>query len=90
MCHAVQGSKPENEITTIYSNHGSVREVLSDEVERDAVVGIVEYRDKYEAIGDIEVGVAGRKTLALEENGCRHGKFHHTEPFAGLVGRLLE
>ena len=47
----------------------AVGEAGGDDVEGVAVLRIVEGGDEDEAVGDVEVGVAGGETLAFEEDG---------------------
>ena len=48
--------------------------------------------DEYEAVGDVEVGVAGGEALVFEEDGGRHGEGADVEglalPVAGFVEAL--
>ena len=58
----------------------------AQDVERDAVVGIVEDRDQHDAVGDIEIAVAGGQAAAFKDNGAGHGEFDDRERLAVLVG----
>ena len=55
---------------------------LSQDSESDAVVGIVEGRHEDKAVGDVEVGVAGGKTLVAEDNRTWQGQFDEGELLA--------
>ena len=57
-------------------------EAGGDDVEGVAVVAVVEGGDQNEAVGDIEVGVAGGEALAFEDYRVGHGEFDDVE---GLV-----
>ena len=65
----------------------AVGEAAGDDVEGVAVVGVVEGGDEDEAVGDVEVGVAGGEALAFEDYGCGHGEFDDLE---GLVVEVAE
>ncbi len=49
--------------------------------------GIVERRHQHEAVGDVEVGVAGRQPLAVEDDRRRHRQRHHLERAAVAASR---
>ncbi len=55
-----------------------------------ATVGrVVEGRDQHQAVGDVEVGVAGRQPLAFEDDRAGHGQLDDAERLSVLVaGRL--
>ena len=57
-------------------------EAFGDDVEGVAVVAVVEGGDEDEVVGDVEVGVAGREALALEDYGRGHGEFDDVEGLA--------
>ncbi len=65
-------------------------EAGGDDVEGVAVVGVVEGGDEDEAVGDVEVGVAGGKALAFEDDWCGHGEFNDLEGVAGEVAEVAE
>ena len=44
---------------------------VGEDVEGVAVVGVVEGGDEDDAVGDVEVGVARRQALAVEDDGAR-------------------
>ena len=71
-----------------------VGEAFGDDVEGVAVVGVVEGGDEDEAVGDVEVGVAGGEALALEDYGRGHGEFDDVEGsvfiLAGAIAGLAE
>jgi len=45
---------------------------FSENVERNAVVGVVECGHQHQAVGDVEIGVAGRQALTFKND--RRGK----------------
>ena len=59
-------------------------------VERLAVGGVVEGRDEHQTVGDVEVGVAGRQPLAVEDDRLGHRQRDDAERLAVLVAGLLE
>ena len=50
----------------------AVGEEAGQGVQSDAVGRVVEGRDEHEAVGDVEVGVAGREPLAFEDDRAGH------------------
>src|SRR5215813_3334493 len=85
LSHAVDGAEAENEVAAVHANDFAVEEILGEDIERDAVVRIVENRNKDKFVGDIEIRVAGGETLAVEENRRGHGEFFDTKLPAGLI-----
>src|SRR4029077_6280994 len=55
-------------------------------VQGSAIVRIVEDRDQDDAVGDVEVGVAGGEAASFENHGAGHGEFNNSERFAVLIG----
>ena len=47
--------------------------------EGDSVGRIVERRNENDTVGDVKVGVAGRKSLAFEYDGARHRQLDDVE-----------
>src|SRR4029077_14595681 len=66
------------------------REDFSQQVKREAVVGVVEDRDQNAAVGDIEIPVAGREAPAFEYDRRGHGDFDDLERLSVLIGGSLE
>ncbi len=52
---------------------------LRERVQRDAVVRVVESRHQHQAVGDIEIRVAGRQALAIEIDRLGHGQRDHAQ-----------
>src|SRR3974377_733167 len=84
--HAVQRAQYKDEISTTNAYYGSTGKRLGDDVERDAVVGVVEHWHQHKAIRDVEVGVACRKALPIEIDRGGHGELDDAQGLAGLVG----
>ena len=57
----------------------AIRKTFRKYVEREAVVRVVEYRDKHRLVGDVEIRVTGRETDAIEPERRRHGKCARTQ-----------
>lgn len=68
----MQGSEAPDEIDRVYADNCAVGKTGGDGVEGVPVVGVVEGGNQDESVGDIEVGVAGRQTLAGKGDRCRH------------------
>src|SRR6185437_11215823 len=84
---AVQRAESPDQIDGVDADDFAIGEAAGDDVEGVAVVGIVESGDEYQAIRDVEVGIARREALALKEDGRGHGQLDDTEWFATKVAR---
>ena len=83
---AMERSQAEDEVDAVDADDLAAGEELGQGVQGDAVGGIVEGRDQDEAVGDVEVGVAGRQPLAVEDDRPGHGQGHDVEA-GGRPGR---
>jgi len=70
----MQRSQSEHEITAINPHYFAIGEERGQDIQCDPIHGIVERGDQHQAIRDIEVGVTGRESLAVEENRRGHGQ----------------
>ncbi len=84
--HAVQCAEPPDQISAVDADDLAVGEEVSEDVEGEAVVGIVEDGNENEAIGNVEIGVAGGEAASFEEHWAGHGEFDDGERLAILVG----
>src|SRR6185437_2496598 len=66
------------------------RKNIGEDVECDAVVAVVEGGDEYDAVGDVEIGVAGGDALVAKDDGARHGQLDDGELEAGRRARGFE
>src|SRR5438105_11339430 len=64
--HAVHGAKAPDKVPRIYGNNFAGREQLSENVQCDAIVGIVKSWQQDRRIADVKVGVAGGQTPSLK------------------------
>lgn len=64
------------------TNDFALWEACRDDIEGMAVVAIVEGWDEYQVVGDVEVGVTGRKALAFKDHRSGHGELHDLEGIA--------
>ena len=78
----MQGAESPDEIDGMDADDFAIGKELSENSERDAVVGIVEGRDEDKAVGDVEVGVAGGEALIAEDNRARQRQFDEGELLA--------
>ena len=85
----MQGAESPDEIDGMDADDFAVGKKLGENFERDAVVGIVEGRHQDQAVGDIEVGVAGGKALAAKDDRARQGQFDDRELLAVEVRAAL-
>src|ERR1035437_94986 len=76
---AVEGTQAPDEVDGVDADDFAVGEAGGDDVERAAVIRSIEGGDQYQAVGDVEVGVAGREALAFEDDGRGHGEFDDLE-----------
>ena len=67
-------AEAEDEVAAINGRDGAAGEERGERVEREAVGGIVEHGHEDDLVGDVEIGVAGGKALAVEINGRGHGQ----------------
>lgn len=72
------------------SDDFSVGEAGGDDVERVSVVGIVEGGDEDRFVGDVEVCVAGRESLTVEDDRGGHGKLDDLERLAFVIAEGAE
>jgi hypothetical protein len=80
--HAMECAEAPDEVDGVDADDLAAGEEFGERVESDAVVGIVEGGDEDEAVGDVEVGVAGREALAAKDDGARHGQVDDGELLA--------
>ena len=71
--------RPHTRSTAVDADDFAVGKQLGEDAERDAVVGVVEGGHQHEAVGDVEVCIAGRQALAAEDDGARQGQFDDGE-----------
>src|SRR5579871_19159 len=88
--HAVDGAEAKDEIAAVNARYFTPGKVLGDDIERDAIVGIVKNRNKDEFIGNVKVCVAGGQAKALEINWRWHGKLFDTKRLAVLILTFLQ
>src|ERR1035437_5022884 len=79
---AVEGAEAPDQVDGVDADDFAVGEAGGDDVERAAVIRIIEGGDQDQVVGDVEVGVAGREALTFEDHGRGHGEFDDLE---GLV-----
>ena len=84
----MEGAEAPDEVDGVDTDDLAGGEAGGDDVERAAVVRIIEGGDEDEAVGDVEVGVAGREALTFEDDGRGHGEGDDAEglAFVGGVG----
>jgi hypothetical protein len=81
----VHGAESPDEVAGINGDDFARGEQRGQRVQGDAVVGVVEDGHEHDAVGDVEVGVAGGQAALLEDDGAGHGKFDDVERLAGLI-----
>src|ERR1700687_5814066 len=75
-----------DQVSGIYSRDVTVGKQVSQNVQCDAVVGIVEDRRQHDAVGDVEVGIAGGQAASFKNDGYGHGEFYDSQGLAVLIG----
>src|SRR5262249_11995554 len=83
--HAVDGAKAQDQIAAVDADDFAVRQKFRQGVERDPVVGIVEYRHEDNSVGDVEISVAGRQALAVEKDRRGHGECLDSQRLTVLI-----
>ena len=90
----MEGAETPYEVYGVDAYDVAGGEAFGDDIEGVAVVAVVEGGDEDEVVGDVEVGVAGREALALEDYGRGHGEFDNVErltlTFASAVAGRAE
>src|SRR5437660_12791044 len=88
--HAMHGAEAPDQVAGVDGNDFAGREELGQNVQRDAIVRVIEYGNENNAIRDVEVAVASGQAPAFEDDGRRHEQLNDLEAFAVLIGRGLE
>src|SRR5262249_9168235 len=77
--HAVDGAKAPDEVAAVDADNFTIRKEAGDDVERDAIVGIVESGNENEIVGDVKVSVAGGQALSAKDDGAGKWKLNDLE-----------
>src|SRR5882762_2403444 len=88
--HAVHRAQPPYQVAGINGDHPPGREEFSQSVQRDAVIRIIEYGYEYDAVGDVEICVAGREPSPFKHNRPGHRQLDNVEGLAVLIMRGFE
>ena len=88
--HAMNRAEAKNKVAAIDADDFAIEEVFRNDVEGEAIVGIVEGRDEHEFVRDIEIGVTRGQTLLVEIDGCGHGEFFDAQLSAALIYALFQ
>jgi len=86
----VQRAQAPDEINRVDADDFAAGKNLGQNVQRHAVVGIVEGGHENQAVGDIEVGVTGGQALAAKEDRARQRQLDEAELLAIGSARGLE
>ncbi len=86
--HAVEGAEAPDQIDGVDADDIAIREERGEGVEGDAVVWIMEGGHEDEAVGNVEIGVAGGQALAAEDDWPGHRQLGDGVllPFPGARG----
>jgi hypothetical protein len=88
--HAVHGAESPDQVAGKNRYYFSRGKYGGQGVEGNAIVGIVEDWNQHDAVGDVEIGVAGGEAAVLEDYGRGHGELDYVERLALLVGHGSE
>ena len=88
--HAMNCAEAENEVAAIDADNFTVEKIFREDVERDAIVGIVEGGDEHKFVCNVEIGVARRQTVLVEIDRRGHGQFFYAKLPAALVLALFQ
>src|ERR1700676_3669638 len=80
--HAVEGAEAPDQVDGVDADDFAGGEKLAQDLQRYTVVGVVEGGHQDQAVGYVEVGVAGGESLVAEDYGARERKFDDGELFA--------
>src|SRR5512135_550678 len=87
---AVDRAEAEDEVDGVDADDPAVGEERGQGVERLAVGRVIEGRDEHQAVGDVEVGIAGWEPLPPEDDRLGHRQVDDAERLAVLVARRPE
>src|SRR5438552_1343178 len=88
--HTVERAEPEHQISGVNADHAPPGEELGEGLERLPVARVVEGRDQHRRVSDVEVRVAGRQALAVEDDGRGHRQLHDPERRRVLIGHACQ
>src|SRR5262249_3011751 len=77
--HAVEGPKPPNQVAGVDRDDLAKGKSPGQRVKSDPIVGIVEDRNEYAAVGYIEICIAGREPALFEDYRRRHWKLDNIQ-----------
>src|SRR5262249_2805042 len=83
---AMDGAQPPDEIAAVDAYHFTAGKNAGENIQGNAVLGIVEGRNQDQVIGDVEVGVAGRQPPPFEYDRTGKRQFHDLQLTAFEVG----
>ena len=78
----MEGTQAPDEFGGVDADDAMLRHLALKDFEGKSVVGIAVRREQHDAIGDVEIGVAGGETLAVVLDGPGHGQFDDAERLA--------
>src|ERR1035441_9783239 len=82
---AMEGAEAPDEVDGVDADGFAGGKAGGDDVERVAILRIIEGGDEDERVGNVEVGVAGGEALAGKDNRRGHGKLDDLEGLAAQV-----
>src|ERR1700743_2691904 len=88
--HAMQCAEAPDQVHSVDADDFVRGKEIRKDSKRYPVLWVVEGGHEHEAVGDVEVGVAGGKALAAKDDGARHGKLDDGPLLAGRGARGLE
>src|SRR6476646_8228312 len=73
--HAVNRAQAPDKVSAVDADDLTIGKQISQDIERVAIVGVVEGRNQNQAIGDVKIGVAGGQALSAEGDGAGKRQF---------------
>src|SRR6185312_15973554 len=64
--HAVERAKAPDEVDAVHADDVAAGENFREDVQGKAIIGVVKDRDKDQAVGEVEIGVAGGHALVTK------------------------
>ena len=88
--HAVDCAEAEDQVSTVDADDFAIEEIFRKDVQRNAVIRIVEDRNENEFVGNVEIGIARGKSLSIEIDWSGHREFFYAKLPPSLIFALFE
>src|SRR5919106_2498936 len=88
--HAVNRPQASDDFVAAQPDDLAIREQVLQDAQGFGVVGIIEYRNQHDLVGDVEIRIARRQTRAFAINGARTRQSYDGQLFTVLILSVLE